>query len=48
MWDLAKELKVLNLPTLVYYKNGKHIETTIGLSTKEQIETNLKNLLIAA
>jgi len=48
MWELAKELKVLNLPALAYYKNGEHIETTIGLSTKEQIETNLKNLLITA
>jgi len=48
MWDLVKKLKVLNLPALVYYKNGEHIETTIGLSTKEQIETNLKNLLKTA
>src|SRR5262249_22305232 len=48
MWELAKELKVLNLPALAYYKNGEHIETTIGLSTKEQIEANLKNLLIRA
>ena len=48
MWELAKELKALNLPALAYYKNGEHIETTIGLSTKEQIEANLKNLLKTA
>lgn len=47
MWELTKELKVMNLPALAYYKNGHHIETAIGLRPKEQIEVKLKNLLVA-
>ena len=41
----ATELKVLNLPALVYYKNGEHIETTICLGTKEQIESKIEGPL---
>lgn len=47
MWGVIKELKVLNLPALAYYKNGQHIETVIGMRPKEQIEAKLKNLLAA-
>jgi len=42
MWALTKELKVKNVPGLAYYKNGQHIETTIGLRPQEQIEVTLK------
>jgi thioredoxin 1 len=48
MWGLTKELKVLNLPALAYYKNGQHIETEIGLYSKEYIDIKLKNILTAA
>jgi thioredoxin 1 len=47
IWALTKELKVLNLPALAYYKNGQHIETAIGLYPTEYIEGKLKNLLTA-
>lgn len=43
-WDLAKALKV-KVPALVYYQDGKHIETVIGLCSKESIETKLNQLL---
>jgi thioredoxin-like negative regulator of GroEL len=48
MWELIRELKVKNLPALASYKNGQHIETTIGLCPKEQIEVKLKVLWATA
>jgi thioredoxin 1 len=44
-WDLAKALKVLNVPALVYYKDGKYVETVIGRCSKERIEAKLNKLL---
>jgi thioredoxin-like negative regulator of GroEL len=44
-WDLAKALKVLNVPALIFYKNGSHIETVIGLCSKERVEAKLNQLL---
>ena len=35
--DLAKEYKVMSIPTLVVFKGGKQVNTSVGVVSKEQI-----------
>jgi thioredoxin-like negative regulator of GroEL len=43
--DLARALKILNIPALAYYQDGKHLETVIGLCSKDGIEGKLNQLV---
>jgi thioredoxin 1 len=43
--DLANELSVLNIPTLVFFKDGKEISRMIGVNSKEAIESKLDKIL---
>lgn len=42
--DLAREYQVMSIPTLIYYKDGKQRDTTVGMQRKAQIEANLAEL----
>jgi thioredoxin-like negative regulator of GroEL len=44
-WEKCRELGLSNLPALVLYKNGKHLQTLIGLGMKEKIKVDLDRLL---
>ncbi len=45
MSQICREVGMVNIPALVYYQDGKYIETTLGLKQKEDIENNLNRLL---
>ncbi len=45
MSGLCVELKILNVPGLVYYRNGNHIETTLGLKSEKQVEESLQSII---
>jgi len=43
--DIATELSVLNIPTLVLFKDGKEVSRMIGVNSKEAIEAKIKTLI---
>ncbi len=42
---LCLELKVLSLPTLLFYKDGRELDRLSGDVTLEAIETSIRKLL---
>lgn len=42
--ELARQFHIMSIPTLFYYKDGKHRETTVGMQRKKQIEEVLDSL----
>ena len=43
--DIATELSVMNIPTLVLFKNGKEISRMIGVNSKDAIEAKIKSAI---
>ncbi len=43
--DLAANFGVRSIPTLLFFKDGQLAEKTVGLVSKQEIETILNNLL---
>ncbi|WP_232462886.1 thioredoxin family protein [Thermococcus sp. P6] len=43
--DLVNRFGVLNVPTLVYLKNGKEVERQNLIRRKEDVEEKLKKLM---
>ena len=43
--DLATELSVLNIPTLILFKGGKELARMIGVNSKEAIESKIRSLI---
>lgn len=35
--DLVEQLKISNVPTLLFYNNGKLLDTTSGIKSKQEI-----------
>ena len=42
--ELALEFKVMNIPTLVIFKNGKVANTIVGLRSKSELESIINNI----
>lgn len=42
--DLATELSIFNIPTLVFFKSGKEHSRLIGVNTKEAIEAKIEKI----
>lgn len=42
---LAYELKIRNIPTLMFYKNGELVEKTVGLTSKETLTEKIEKLI---
>lgn len=42
--DLATELSIFNIPTLVFFKGGKEHSRLIGVNTKEAIEAKIEKI----
>lgn len=40
--DLAKQFGVMSIPTLIFFKDGKDVEKTVGYRQKSQIEEIIK------
>jgi thioredoxin 1 len=43
--DTAIKYGIMSIPTLLYFKKGKLVDKTIGVVSKDIIETKLLNLL---
>jgi thioredoxin 1 len=43
--DTAIKYGIMSIPTLLYFKKGKLVDKTIGVVSKDTIETKLLNLL---
>ena len=41
-YDKCKELRILNLPAIAAFVNGQHVETVIGLLSKESLHTKVQ------
>ena len=44
--DIATELSVMNIPTLVLFKNGSEVSRIIGVNSKESISAKIEEALI--
>jgi len=47
-WERCKELRILNLPAIATFVNGRHFETVLGLSSKESLIRHVQQWLNAA
>lgn len=43
--DIATELSVMNIPTLVLFKDGKEVSRMIGVNSKEAIEAKIRSVI---
>lgn len=43
--DIAMELGIRNIPTLLFFKNGQQVDKMVGAATKAKIEDKIKALL---
>ena len=43
--EIATELSVLNIPTLILFKDGQELARIIGVNSKESIENKIKSLI---
>ena len=43
--DIATELSIMNIPTLVLFKAGKEVLRMIGVNSKEAIEAKINSVL---
>ena len=42
--DLSEEYRIMSIPTLIFFKEGKKVNEVVGFHSKEQIEDILKEL----
>ena len=43
--ELATELSVLNIPTLILFKGGKEVSRIIGVNSKEAIKAKINTFV---
>lgn len=43
--DISMDYGVRNIPTLIFFKDGKPVDKTVGLVSAEQIKEKLNNLI---
>ena len=41
--DIAREFKVMSIPTLIIFENGKEIKKNIGMMSKSDLESWIKS-----
>lgn len=42
--EFVENLRVRNIPVLIFYKNGEAVDRTVGLITKNELLDKIKNL----
>ena len=42
--DLAQRFGVMSIPTLIFFRDGKQIDRTVGVISKEEIEKRIRNM----
>lgn len=43
--EIATELSILNIPTLILFRNGQELARITGVNSKEAIENKIKSLI---
>ena len=43
--ELAREFRVMSIPTFIFFKDGKAVETLIGAVSKDELEAKIKQVL---
>jgi thioredoxin 1 len=43
--ELAKQFRVMSIPTLILFKGGQIVDQKLGFQTKEQLESMIKKAL---
>ena len=43
--EIATDLSIMNIPTLLLFKDGKEIARMTGVNSKEAIENKIKSLI---
>ena len=43
--DVATELSILNIPTLILFKNGKEVARIMGVNSQEAIENKIRSVI---
>jgi thioredoxin 1 len=43
--EVATEMSILNIPTLILFKGGKELARIVGVNSKEAIENKIKSLI---
>jgi len=43
--DVATEFSIMNIPTLVLFKDGKEVSRIMGVNSKEAIEAKIKSAI---
>ena len=47
-WQRCRELGILNLPAIACFANGKHMQTVIGMRSKQELSKKIKEWIMAA
>jgi len=42
--ELAQKFQVMSIPTLIFFRDGKQMDRTVGVISKEELEKRIKNL----
>ena len=40
--DLARQFRVVSIPTLIIFKNGQEVQRMVGVTSKEELKDELK------
>ena len=40
--DLARQFRVVSIPTLIIFKNGQEVQRMVGVTSKEELKDALK------
>ena len=43
--ELAREFRVMSIPTFIFFKDGKAVEAVIGAVSKNELEAKIKQVL---
>ena len=43
--DIAMQVRVMSIPTLIFFKNGEVVDKRVGLVSKEEITSILESLI---
>jgi thioredoxin 1 len=43
--DLAAQFGIMNIPTMIFFKNGQEVDRAVGLQQKSQLDAKIQNLI---
>ncbi len=43
--DLAAKFGIMNIPTMIFFKNGQEVDRAVGLQQKAQLDAKIQNLI---